>query len=109
MQFPSFGPGTALIKRWLRSQLIDHHLFPDVALDLVNASLYLNHTSFDETCTPQVSFLRFLKFFSEFQWELQPLVVNFNEEISSKFLKLFSPEFRTTTLNFIPFYRRRLD
>lgn len=89
MQFPSFGPGTALVKRWLRSQLIDHHLFPDVVLDLVNASLYLNHTSFDETCTPQVSFLRFLKFFSEFQWELQPLVVNFNEEISSKFLNTF--------------------
>ncbi|XP_019866147.2 nucleolar protein 6 isoform X2 [Aethina tumida] len=82
-QHPSFGPGTALIKRWLRSQLIDEYLFPNVVIDLLNASLYLSGTSLLPN-TPQISFLRFLKFFSEAQWDLQPVLVNFNDEIEKE-------------------------
>lgn len=77
--YPSYGPGTAIIKRWIRSQLIDDYLFPDIAINLINVSLYLDST-FDPTNTPQKSFLRFLKFFSEFDWKLQTVSVPFNEE-----------------------------
>ncbi|XP_060535133.1 nucleolar protein 6 isoform X3 [Cylas formicarius] len=83
-QHPSFGPGTALIKRWLRSQLIDEHYLPNVVINLLNASLYMNSTPFSEANTPQISFLRFLKFISELQWFIQPVIVNFNEEISKE-------------------------
>lgn len=81
--YPSYGPGTAIIKRWMRSQLIDDYLFPDIAINLINASLYLD-SSFDPTNTPQKSFLRFLKFFSEFDWNLQTVCVPFNEETFEK-------------------------
>ncbi|KAJ8941316.1 hypothetical protein NQ318_017856 [Aromia moschata] len=75
--YPSFGPGCALIKRWLRSQLIDEYYFPDIVVDLLNASLYLDNP-FVQSNTPQMSFLRFLKFFSEFDWNLQTVIVNFS-------------------------------
>ncbi|EFA06414.1 nucleolar protein 6 [Tribolium castaneum] len=81
-QFPSFGPSTALIKRWLRSQLIDDYHFPDHVINLLNASLFLKGAS----VTPQVGFLRFLKFVSELQCDIQAVVVNFNNEIASETL-----------------------
>ncbi|RZC39988.1 nucleolar protein 6 [Asbolus verrucosus] len=83
-QNPSFGPATALIKRWLRSHLIDNHHFPDVVINLLNASLYLNQSAFIAACTPQIGFLRFLKFFAELQYHIQPVVVNFNDGISKE-------------------------
>lgn len=80
---PSYGPGTALIKRWLRSQLIDEFYFPDIVIDLLNASLYLNDV-FPQSNTPQISFLRFLKFFAEFDWKLQIVYVNFNDDLTKE-------------------------
>lgn len=77
--YPSYGPGTAIVKRWMRSQLIDDYLFPDVAIDLINASLFLEST-FNPINTPQKSFFLFLKFFSEFDFNLQTVSVPFNEE-----------------------------
>lgn len=84
-QFPSYGPATALIKRWLRSQLIDNYHFPDDVINLLNASLYLNQSAFEDANTPQIGFLRFLKFFTELQWDIQAVVVNFNDEITSEY------------------------
>ncbi|KAG5880576.1 hypothetical protein JTB14_002385 [Gonioctena quinquepunctata] len=81
-QHPSYGPGTALVKRWLRSQLIDSYHISDIVINLLNASLYLNDTS--QPNTPQMSFLRCLKFFSEFNWNLHAVTVNFNDELSSE-------------------------
>lgn len=89
-QHPSFGPSTALIKRWLRSHLIDDYYFPDDVLSLLNASLYLNQSALKISCTPQSGFLRFLKFISELQWNIQAVVVDFNEEVSSKLIDNFT-------------------
>lgn len=77
--YPSYGPGTALVKRWLRSQLIDDYLFPDVAVNLINASLYLDGAAVTVN-SPQRSFFRFLKFISEFDWNLQTVSVPFNDD-----------------------------
>ncbi|XP_044265775.1 nucleolar protein 6 [Tribolium madens] len=85
-QFPSYGPSTALIKRWLRSQLIDNYHFPDHVINLLNASLYLHQSSCGAAATPQIGFLRFLKFFTELQWDIQAIVVNFNNEITKETL-----------------------
>jgi U3 small nucleolar RNA-associated protein 22 len=83
-QYPSFGPTTALVKRWLRSHLIDNYLFPDDVINLLSAALFINQSPFSTPNTPQVGFLRFLKFFAELQWHIQPVVVSFNDEITSE-------------------------
>ncbi|XP_050311555.1 nucleolar protein 6 [Anthonomus grandis grandis] len=86
-QFPSYGPGTALIKRWLRGHMIDSHHLPDPVINLLNASLYLNQFGYPHSCSPQLSFIRFLKFFGEFEWETQPVLVNFNEQLGENEIK----------------------
>ncbi|CAG9764718.1 unnamed protein product [Ceutorhynchus assimilis] len=104
LQFPSFGPGTALIKRWLRSHLIDDFHMPDIVINLLNAALYVNLTSFQESCTPQIAFLRFLKFIAEFQWELQPVLVNFNEEITKEDIADLESKFQQNRAAVQPLY-----
>lgn len=90
LQHPSYGPSTCLIKRWLRSQLIDDHHFPDVAIDLLNASLYLESGPYEMSNLPQNAFLRFLKFFAEFDFSSQIIVINFNDQITRKYLRLMN-------------------
>nr|CAI5842983.1 unnamed protein product [Callosobruchus analis] len=100
---PSFGPGTCLAKRWLRAQLIDDHLFPDIVVDLVNAALFLNCAG-KQSNTPQIAFLRFLKFFSDFDWELQPIVVNFNEDISGEEVTAAEAKLQQNRSQYPPLY-----
>lgn len=78
---PSFGLGTCIMKRWLRSQLLDSSHIPDIVLDLLNASLFLNNQI---SCSPELAFFRFLKFFVEFSFNIQTVVVNFNEDINKE-------------------------
>lgn len=100
---PSYGLGTALIKRWLRSQLIDDFYFPDIVINLLNASLYLND-DFSQSNTPQVSFLRFLKFFTEFDWNLQMILVNFNDDLSKEQLTDLDTKFQENRVKFPSLY-----
>ncbi|XP_072386893.1 nucleolar protein 6 [Diabrotica undecimpunctata] len=79
--YPSYGPGTALIKRWLRAHLLDEFHISDLVINLLAASLYLNENS-PNPVTPQKSFLRFLKFLSETDFTLYLVIVNFNEDLS---------------------------
>lgn len=101
--YPSYGPGTALIKRWLRSQLIDEFYFPDVVINLLNASLYLND-AFPQSNTPQISFLRFLKFFAEFDWNLQTVYVNFNDDLTKEELTELESKVQENREKFPPLY-----
>lgn len=82
-QYPSFGPSTALAKRWLRSHLLDDFYISDTVINLINASLYLNSAPFSIPVVPQIGFIRFLKFLFESDWSVQMVIVNFNEELDS--------------------------
>lgn len=84
MQYPNYGPSTALIKRWLRSQLIDDSHRPDVVVNLLNAAVFLNTAPFDVSHLPQLGFLRFLRYVAEIDWKLQPVFVDFNQDITRK-------------------------
>lgn len=84
-QFPSFGPSTALIKRWLNSQLIDDSHLPNIIISLLNASLFLNSAPFLEPGLPQVAFFRFLHMLANYDWNLQLVIINFNNEITRKY------------------------
>ncbi|KAJ8928394.1 hypothetical protein NQ314_019059 [Rhamnusium bicolor] len=101
--YPSYGPGTALIKRWLRSQLIDDYYFPDIVVNLLNASLYINNV-FIQSNTPQMSFLKFLKFFSEFDWNLQTVLVNFNDDITNEEISELESKLQQNRAGYPPLY-----
>ncbi|KRT80862.1 hypothetical protein AMK59_5943 [Oryctes borbonicus] len=92
--YPSFGPSCALIKRWLRSQMIDSHHVPDVVINLWNASVYLNGPPYRVAQLPQAAFLRFLKYLMDFDWKVNPVIVNFNNDISRTELSDIEAQFQ---------------
>lgn len=98
-QHPSYGPSTALAKRWLRAHLLDDFYIPDMVINLLNASLYLNSAPFPIPVLPQIAFLRFLKFMFETDWSIQMVVANFNDELNSKRL-LFCYKQKKTKSNY---------
>lgn len=89
-RYPSFGPCCALTKRWLRSQMIDSFHVPDIVINLWVASMYLGNAPYEMANLPQIAFLRFLKYLTNFEWNLTPVIVNFNDDIASKCLILIS-------------------
>ncbi|KOC59379.1 Nucleolar protein 6, partial [Habropoda laboriosa] len=83
-QQPSFGPACALTKRWLSAQLLDDSHIPDIVVELLMASMYLTPSAYRPTSTPQVAFLRLLETFARGHWYTDPVIVNFNSEMSRK-------------------------
>ena len=85
-QQPSFGSACCLAKRWLAAQLIDDSHMPDVAVELLMASLYLNSDVYQPASAPQVAFLRFLEAFAREHWSTDPIIVNFNNGMTREYL-----------------------
>lgn len=83
-QQPSFGAACCLTKRWLSAQLLDDSHIPDIVVELLVASIYLIPTPYRSSQTPQVRFLRVLEMFARGHWNTDPIIVNFNDEMSSK-------------------------
>ncbi|KAI4467643.1 nucleolar rna-associated protein [Holotrichia oblita] len=92
--YPSFGPTCALIKRWLRSQMIDDYHISNTVINLWNASVFLNDPPYETAQLPQVAFLRFLKYVIDFDWKLNPVIVNFNDDISKSELSDIEARFQ---------------
>lgn len=78
---PAFGPATCIAKRWVASHMIRWSHFPEEAVELLMASVFLNPAPFSPPAQPQIAFLRFLHLLSRTNWHLEPLVLNFNNEL----------------------------
>ncbi|XP_017876904.1 nucleolar protein 6 [Ceratina calcarata] len=83
-QQPSFGATCCLTKRWLSAQLLDDSHIPDIVVELLVASMYLTPAPYRPPQMPQVAFLRLLEIFARGHWNTDPIIVNFNSEMSSE-------------------------
>ncbi|XP_012528322.1 nucleolar protein 6 [Monomorium pharaonis] len=83
-QQPSFGPACCLAKRWLSAQLLDDTHIPGVVIELLMASLYLAPKPYKPAQTPQMAFLRFLEVIARAHWNTDPIIVNFNCEMTNE-------------------------
>ncbi|XP_043253264.1 nucleolar protein 6 [Colletes gigas] len=83
-QQPSFGAACCLTKRWLSAQLLDDSHIPDIVVELFVASMYLTPAPYRPPQMPQVAFLRILEIFARGHWNTDPIIVNFNNEMSSE-------------------------
>ncbi|KAF7989496.1 hypothetical protein HCN44_008170 [Aphidius gifuensis] len=81
-QQPSFGVTCCLVKRWLSAHLLDDYHMPEIVVELLVAYMYLSPYPYRPAQIPQVGFLRFLQYFSREQWTTDPIIVNFNNEMT---------------------------
>lgn len=57
---------------------------PGVVVELLMASIYLMPEPYRPAQMPQVAFLRFLEVVARAHWNTDPVIVNFNGEMTSK-------------------------
>ncbi|KAG8276705.1 Nucleolar protein 6 [Homalodisca vitripennis] len=103
-QWPSMGVVCRLAKRWLSSQLLDNAHVPDVATELLVASLFLSPEPFRPLAQPQPMFLRFLHLLAHTNFHLEPVVVNFNGNLKREDLIEIESHFRSERTALPPLY-----
>ena len=67
---------------WLSAQLLDNSHMPDIVVELLVASMYLIPAPYRPPQMPQIAFLRLLENFARGHWNTDPVIVNFNDEMS---------------------------
>ncbi|XP_033607618.1 nucleolar protein 6 isoform X3 [Cryptotermes secundus] len=81
-QCSSYGPTCCLAKRWMSSQLLDPHHFPEMCIELLVASLYLMPEPYQPPNQPQLGFFRFLHLLAHTNWQTEPVILNLNAEMT---------------------------
>ncbi|XP_032663829.1 nucleolar protein 6 [Odontomachus brunneus] len=103
-QQPSFGPACCLAKRWLSAQLLDDTHIPNIVVELLMASMYLIPEPYKISQVPQVIFLRFLEFVARAPWDTDPIIVNFNDEMTNEEISAVETLFGTARNSLPPLF-----
>lgn len=103
-QQPSFGPACCLAKRWLSAQLLDDTHIPGIVIELLMASLYLSPEPYKPAQTPQMAFLRFLEVVARAHWNTDPVIVNFNGEMTNEEIATVETLFNTARSSVPPLF-----
>lgn len=104
-QFNAFGPVVCLAKRWVQSQMLDTYLWPDECTELIVASMFLKDSNILSTpvvSQPQAGFLRFLHILANKNWQVEPLLLNFNETLTTEEIQAIESKFTMNRTQFPP-------
>jgi U3 small nucleolar RNA-associated protein 22 len=93
LQQPAFGASVRMAKRWLNSQLIDSHLWPEECTELIMASIFLKTDVQRAPVQPQTGFFKFLHFLAQTDFNTDMVIVNFNDELKREELEVLDTKF----------------
>ena len=74
-RFPPLSPTIRLLKKWLSSHLLLHHI-PAEAIEIIAASIFIRPYPWSVPGSATTAFLRCLHFLGRWDWANQPLVVD---------------------------------
>lgn len=78
----SLALASRIFKRWLSIQMV-RHFFNDITIDLLVVYAYMYYeTNYPTPNSPLKGFIRVLKFFSEFDFASNPVILNFSQTFS---------------------------
>jgi len=66
--------------------MLDESHIPEVVVELLMASMYLMPEPYKPAQMPQIAFLRFLELVARNHWNTDPVIVNFNGEMTSELI-----------------------
>ncbi|KAL1995367.1 hypothetical protein VTN49DRAFT_1554 [Thermomyces lanuginosus] len=79
-RFPALSPTVRLLKHWLRAHLLVPHVREE-AVELLTAHAFLSPDPWDPPASVMAGFLRTLALLSKWNWQRDPLVVDFGGEM----------------------------
>ncbi|KAL2372463.1 pre-rRNA processing protein Utp22 [Blastomyces gilchristii SLH14081] len=91
-RFPLLSPTIRLVKKWANSHLLTPHL-RDEFLELIVCRIFVHPYPWDAPSSVITGFLRTLHFLSHWDWQLEPLIVDLNQELTSQQLSEIQTRF----------------
>ncbi|XP_071731324.1 uncharacterized protein [Rutidosis leptorrhynchoides] len=91
-RYPLYGPVVQLAKRWVAAHLFSAS-FCEEAVELVVAYIFLKPLPFSAPCSRISGFIRFLRLVSGHDWMFTPLIVDINDDMTSKDEKEINEKF----------------
>ena len=82
-RFPLLSPSIRLMKKWRDSHLLSHHI-SDELIELLTVRIFVHPGPWSVPGSVMTGFLRTLRLISKWDWRSEPLIVDFNGEMSSK-------------------------
>ena len=82
-RFPLLSPSIRLMKQWCNMHLLSHHLSPEL-IELLTIRTFIYPYPWQIPGSLRVGFLRTLDFISKWDWRSEPLIVDFNGEMSTE-------------------------
>lgn len=80
-RFPLLSPTIRLVKKWANSHLLTPHLREEL-LELIVCRVFVHPYPWDAPSSIVTGFLRTLHFLSRWDWQLEPLIVALNQELT---------------------------
>lgn len=90
-----------IAKRWLYSQLLDSHCWPDECTELLVAHQFACD-KIDNPTQPQTGFFRFLHLLATANWKTDLILLNFNDELPKEYIERFELDFVSRRDSFPP-------
>lgn len=91
-RFPLLSPSMRLMKKWRDSHMLSSHL-SDELIELLTVRIFVHPYPWSVPGSVMTAFLRTLTFVSKWDWQNEPLIVDFNGEMTS-------PEIEAINLRF---------
>lgn len=82
-RFPILSPSMRLMKKWRDSHMLSNHL-SDELIELLTVRTFMHPYPWSVPGSVMTGFLRTLTFISKWNWQDEPLIVDFNGEMSSR-------------------------
>lgn len=76
-RFPLLSPSMRLMKKWRNSHLLSGHI-SDELVELLTIRIFVTPYPWQAPASLATAFLRTLTFISRWQWQTEPLIVDFN-------------------------------
>jgi len=81
LQKPALAGAARLVKRWMASQMLSGY---DEFVEHLTAAVFLQPAPFDAPTSPQVGFCRVCWLIATFDWQHEPLVVDFDGKLTEE-------------------------
>lgn len=91
-RFHLLSPSMRLMKRWRDSHLLSSHI-SDELIELLTVRTFVQPYPWEAPASLITGFLRTLDFISKWDWQVEPLIVDFNHEMSVKDIERIQQRF----------------
>lgn len=92
-RFPLLSPSIRLMKKWRDSHLLSAH-FGDELIELLTIKTFVHPHPYPVPGSIMTGFLRTLSWIASWDWREEPLIVDFNHELSSQNVEDFSLKYK---------------